>query len=102
MRLAAAERLEFHQRQHVSDAAGNFSLGQAFLLEAECDIGLDRKMRKQGVALEHHIDRAAVRRHRRQIDPIEQDAAGARPLVDLALTIATPIGAVALTPRAAR
>ena len=37
-------------------------------------------MREQRIALEHHIDRTPMRRHRREIDAVEQDAAGARPL----------------------
>ena len=31
---------------HVGDARGDFGLGQAFLLEAESDIGFDGKVRK--------------------------------------------------------
>jgi hypothetical protein len=37
-------------------------------------------MWKQRVVLEHHVDRAPVRRNRGEIDPVEQDAAGIRPL----------------------
>jgi hypothetical protein len=35
---------------------------------------LDGEMRKQCITLEHHIDRPAVGRHRRNILPVEQDA----------------------------
>ena len=52
-------------------------LGQTFLFEAEGDIGLDIEVRKQRVALKHHVDGAPIGRHRRKIDPIEQNAAGA-------------------------
>jgi hypothetical protein len=37
-------------------------------------------MREQHVALEHQVDRPPIRRHRRQIDTVEQDVAGVRPL----------------------
>ncbi len=80
VRLAAAEAFELHQRQHVGDPLGDLRPGQAFLLETEGDIALDGQMREQRIALEHHIDRTPMRRHRRKIDAVEQDAAGARPL----------------------
>src|SRR5262249_12066401 len=44
------------------------------LLESERDIALDREMRKQRVALEHHVDRPPIRRYRRDILTVEQDA----------------------------
>ncbi len=78
VRFAAAEIFELHQRQHVGDAFADLRLGQAFLLESEGDIGLDVQMRKQRVALKHHIDRPPIRRHLREIDAVEQDAAGIR------------------------
>ena len=59
---------------------GDFAPGQALLLQAEGDIGFDGQMRKQRVALKHHVDRPPIRRHRRQIDTVEQNAAGIRPL----------------------
>ena len=58
----------------------DFPPGQALLLEAEGDIGLDVEVREQRIALEHHVDRPPVRRHRREIDPVENDPAGVRPL----------------------
>ena len=78
MRLAAAEAFELDQSEHVGDARRDLVLGQSLLLETEGDIALDREMRKQSVALEHHIDGAPVRRHRRKIHAVEQDAAAAR------------------------
>src|SRR5262249_45745310 len=46
----------------------------ALLLEAEGDIARDREMRKQGIALEHHVDRPAVRRHASEVGAVEQHA----------------------------
>ena len=63
-----------------SSRAGDLVSRQALLLEAEGDVGFDIEMRKQRVALEHHVDGAPVRRHAGHIDPVEQDAAGARAL----------------------
>ena len=79
VRLAAAKIFELHQRQHVGDALCDPRLGETFLLEAEGHIVLDIEMREQRVALEHHVDRPPMRRHLRQIDTVEQDAAGIRP-----------------------
>ena len=79
VRLAAPEIFELEHRQHVGDALPDLPPGQTLLLEAEGDIGLDVEVREQGVALEHHVDRPPVRRHRREIDPVEHDPAGVRP-----------------------
>ena len=56
----------------------DLGLRHAVLLEAEGDVALDRQVRKQRIALEHHVDRPPVRRHAGDILPVEQDAALAR------------------------
>src|SRR5262249_47961661 len=48
---------------------------QTVLLEPEGDIALDREVRKQRIALKHHVDRPPVRRHARQVDAVEQHTA---------------------------
>ena len=48
--------------------------------QAEGDVVRDGEMRKQRVALEHHVDRPLVRRHRRDVLAVEQDAALVRRL----------------------
>src|SRR6202042_1982407 len=78
MWLAPAKTFEFYHGQHVGDTLSDLGFGQAFLLEAERDIGLDIEVWEQCVVLEHHIDQAPVRRHGREIDAVEQDAAGVR------------------------
>jgi hypothetical protein len=75
-RLAPAETLELDHGQHVGDALGDFAFRQAFLFEPEPDIGLDVEVRKQRVIPEHHVEGSAMRRHRRKIDAVEQNAAG--------------------------
>ncbi len=80
MRPARGEILQPDQAQHVGDAAGDLVPRQAFLLETERHVGLHRQMREQRIALKHHVDRTPVRRHPREIDAVEQDATGIRPL----------------------
>ncbi len=78
--LAFAQTFEPHQREHLAHAGRDLLLGQPLLLQAEGDIALDREMGKQRVALEHHVDRAPIGRHCRDVCPIEQDAPLARGL----------------------
>src|SRR5215472_4034521 len=78
MRLATAETFKLHQRQHIGDARRDFRFRQALLLQSKSDIAFHREVREQRIGLKHHIDRAPMRRHRRKIDAVEEDAAGAR------------------------
>jgi hypothetical protein len=78
MRLSLGELAQLHQVQHLFDAARDFRSRHVLLLQAERDVLLDRHVRKQGVRLKHHIDRAAVRRHLRHIDTVDLDRAGGR------------------------
>ena len=80
MRLARLEPFEPRERQHLGDARVHLGLRQAVLLEPERDIAHDREVRKQRIALEHHVDRPAMRRHAGDVFPIEQDATGIRRL----------------------
>ncbi len=80
MRLAPGQRAKLHQREHLADAGGDRSLGQAFLLQPEGDVLLHAHMRKQRVRLEHHVDRALVRRQRVDGLTIQDDAPLGRPL----------------------
>ena len=49
--------------QHLADPLVDLGFRQLVLLQPEGDVAGDRKMRKQRVALEHHVDRPPVRRH---------------------------------------
>ena len=60
MRLAAHACLERHAAQPVAHVL------------------LHRHVRKQCVRLEHHVDRALVRRHAGHVHLVDQDASGAR------------------------
>ncbi len=76
----AREGLELHQRQHLGDAICDRALSQAVLFEAEGDVSLDREVRKESVALEHHVHRPPVGRNARQVLAAEEDSAMARHL----------------------
>ena len=78
VRLARPRFSSFTSASMSATRSAISRLGQAFLLEAEGDIVLDGEMRKQRVALEHHVDRPPIGRHLREIDAVEQDAAGIR------------------------
>ena len=54
--------------------------GTPSCLQPERDVARDRQMRKQRVALEHHVDRPPVRRHGGDVVAVEQDAARRRRL----------------------
>src|SRR5262249_56621152 len=74
VRLALAQAFEPDQREHLLDPRRDFSLRKPLLLESERDVALDREMRKQSVALEHHVDRPPIRRYPRRILTVRQDA----------------------------
>src|SRR5204863_3302695 len=76
MRLAEREVFELDHAQHVVDAHIPLRALQLFLPQAEADIARDSQMRKQRVALEHHVDRSAVWRQRADILAVEQNAPG--------------------------
>jgi hypothetical protein len=80
MRLPAREFFQPHHREHIADALFAFGARQLFLLETEGNVVRDREMRKQRVALEHHIDRTPMRRQRADILIVEHDAAKIRRL----------------------
>ena len=74
MRLAPGKAFEPDQRQHLLDPRRDLGLGKPFLLESECDVALDREVRKQCVALKHHVDGPPIGRHGRDIGSVEEDA----------------------------
>ena len=76
VRLTLRELLHVHQAQHLGHARGNFSLRQLILLQAKGDILLHRHMREQRVGLEHHVDRALIRRHAGEVHAVEHDLPG--------------------------
>ncbi len=80
VRLALAETVELHEPQHLADPGVDLRAGQALLPQAERDVSGDGQVRKQRVALEHHVDRPPVRRPVRDVFAVEQDAPLVRPL----------------------
>ena len=80
IRLALLHAVELDQRNHLGDAGGDLCARHAGALQAEGDVVPHRQMRKQRVVLEHHVDRAQMRRHLRDVLAAEQDAALVRRL----------------------
>ena len=78
MRLVFGIFLHMHQSQHLLHPGGDFRLRQTILLQTEGDILLNGHMGKQGVGLEHHIDRPLIGRHARQIHAVEHNLPGGR------------------------
>ena len=78
VRLTFSELLHVHQSQHLLHPGGDFRLRQTILFQAEGDILLNGHMGKQGVGLEHHIDRPLIGRHARQIHAVEHNLPGGR------------------------
>ena len=75
VRFAFGEFAHLHQSQHFFHARIDFALGHFVLLEAERDVLLHRHMRKQRIALKHHIDGAVIRRQAGDVLAIENDFA---------------------------
>src|SRR5437763_808737 len=74
MRLALLISFELHERQHVRDARDYLIFRDPILLEPERDIVFHIEVRKQRIALKHHVDGPPMRRHRSEISPIEKNA----------------------------
>jgi hypothetical protein len=72
VRLARASPASFTSAS-IRRRAPRSPRGSPSLLEPESDIAGDAQVRKQRIALEHHVDRPPMRRHRRDVDAIEQD-----------------------------
>jgi len=53
-------------------------------------------VREQGVPLEDHVDRPAIRRHRRHVSPLQEDPAGVRrldpPIIRSVVVFPQPLG----------
>ncbi len=71
-RLAPAQALELDEGEHLLDARVDRRSRHPVLMQAESDVSGDGEMRKQRVALEHHVDGTAVRRDRREVLAGEQ------------------------------
>ena len=68
---------EPHQRRAPRRRARAISaLGQAFAAQPVADVRRHIHVREQGVGLEHHVDRPAMRRHAGHVLAVDQDAAG--------------------------
>jgi hypothetical protein len=75
MRPAISEVGQLHDAQHVVDAVADLVLAQLFQPQSERDVVEHVEVREQGVALEHQIDWAALRRRQRDVLPVDQHAA---------------------------
>jgi hypothetical protein len=74
-RAAPLQPLELDQGQRLADPAPGLGPGHVLEAEPEGDVVVDAQEREQGVALEHGVDLALVRRGPGHVDPVEQDAA---------------------------
>ncbi len=75
MRLAVRQRLQLHEREHLLQAPRQRILCKTLTLQAEGDVSRDRQMRKERVALEHHVHWPEMRRNSGHILPIDGDGA---------------------------
>ena len=80
LRLAFLVILKFHQFQNIMHPVGNFRLRYFVLLQAESDVLFHAHVRKQRVALKHHIGGALICRHRRHVGAVDGDGARLRKL----------------------
>jgi len=80
VRLARAQPPHLHDVEDLADLAADGVALDAFLLEAEGDVLLDAHVRKERVGLEHHVDRALIRRDGSHVDAIDVNGASARTL----------------------
>ena len=78
--FAPAEALQPGEVEHLGDARGDFLASHVLLAQSEGDVAFDREVRKQRVALEHHVHGPPMRRHRHDILSAEKDAPFARRL----------------------
>lgn len=69
-----SEALQLDQRQHLVDPVGDLGLRQALAAQAEGDVLGHAEMRKEGVGLEHHVDRPPVGRVGGDVTVAQQDA----------------------------
>ena len=72
-RVAPAKSLERDELQRSGDAPADFRLADPANLEAVTDIRLDRHVREEGVVLEDGVEGPPVDRHRRDVDPVEDN-----------------------------
>ncbi|CAM2138117.1 hypothetical protein PT2222_100127 [Paraburkholderia tropica] len=75
MRLALRVAAHLHEIERVGHAFPDFVLRHPFLLEAERNIRFHAHMRKERIRLEHHVDRTAIGRQRREVLAIDEDLA---------------------------
>ena len=75
-RVPALETFERYHSEHLVHALCMLAARHAFHLEPECDVVVDRHMRKKGVLLKDHVDRPPIRRDRRGVFSVEEDPTG--------------------------
>src|SRR5262249_43757730 len=77
---ALLEALELPDLEDLEHSASVLAPRDLLHLETERDVVVDRHVREEGVLLEHHVDRAAVREHRSDVLPLKDDHARVRGL----------------------
>ena len=77
---AAGELGQMRGAQDRVDALGDLGPGEPLHLQPVGDVAAHAHVREEGVGLEHQVERPPVRRDRRDVDAVEQDAARVRRL----------------------
>src|ERR1700729_1809130 len=78
MRLSWAEAPPLYYFQDLADLAADGIAPESLLLQAEADVLLHAHVREERVGLEHHVDRAFVRRDGAHVRAVDIDLAGSR------------------------
>ena len=80
VRLARGERRQLHQIEHGAHPLGARRCGHPFVLQPIAHVPFHRHVRKQRVALKHHVHRAIPGRHPTHVLPVDEDAPAGRSL----------------------
>ena len=76
VRFALRIRFELYQCQHLINAQLDFGFRQTIPAQTKRNVVPDTEMGKQRVTLEHHVDRALVRREPGNVHPGQHDLPG--------------------------
>ena len=71
--FAPAKTLKPGEVEHLGNAHGDFLASHILLAQSEGDVAFDREVRKQRVALEHHVYGPPMRQHRHDVLSAEKD-----------------------------
>ena len=73
VRLAFGKLRHLHEAQHFLHACVDFVFWKFVLFQTECDVLFHGHVRKQGIALEHHVDGAVIRGEFGDVLPVQNN-----------------------------